>query len=255
MELNFFTCGEGYPLVVLHGLFGSSDNWQTLSKKFGEHYRVFALDLRNHGSSPHEDRFDYPALAADVREFLDAQQISEALVLGHSMGGKTAMQLAATWPERVKKLVVADIGIKGYPPHHTHILHALSRLDLPRYANRSEMDQALAADLAEPALRSFLLKNVTRDENGKFAWKNNLRAIREQYENIIAALELPTPFTGPTLFIRGSKSDYILPEDETSIRSRFPNAQFAVMEGAGHWLHAERPQEFFDVVMNFLRSP
>ncbi|MBA4150725.1 MAG: alpha/beta fold hydrolase [Verrucomicrobia bacterium] len=254
MQLNYFTCGEGFPLIILHGLLGSSDNWQILSKRFAEHYQVFALDLRNHGASPHSDRFDYPSMADDLREFMDAQQIAEAIVLGHSMGGKTAMQFAADNPDRVRKLVVADIAPKAYPPHHTEILDALWTLDLPQFEDRTETDQALAADIPQAPLRSFLLKSVTRDETGEFTWKINLRTIREQYGNITVALDIRTPFVKPTLFIRGAKSDYILPGDEEAIRSSFPAAEFVVIEGAGHWLHAEKPQEFFSAVMEFLDS-
>lgn len=254
MELNYYTCGDGFPLIVLHGLLGSSDNWQTLSKKFSEHYKVFALDLRNHGASPHSDQFDYPSMVEDLREFLDAQGINRCHLLGHSMGGKTAMQFSADHPERVEKLVVADIGPKAYPPYHTDILDALWSLDLPQFESRSDTDEALAVNIPDSPLRSFLLKSVTRDKNGKFTWKINLKTIREQYANVTAALEIKAPFTKPTLFIRGEKSEYILPEDEEKIRLLFPTAQFAAIPDAGHWLHSQKPQEFFEIANSFLRG-
>ncbi len=255
MRLNFYSCGEGFPLIVLHGLLGSSDNWQSLSKQFSEHFRVFALDLRNHGASPHSDGFDYPAMAGDLGEFMDSQGIKEAFLMGHSMGGKTSMQFAAQYPDRVRKLISADIGIKRYPLHHTKILDALWSVDLKGISSRSDLDKALAAQLPDAALRAFLMKNVKRDEQGLLNWKINLQVIREKYGNIAAALELPAPFGKPTLFMRGAHSDYVVPADESGIREYFPSAKFVTLEGAGHWLHAERPEEFADEVLKFLTAP
>jgi len=254
MQLNFYSCGEGFPLIVLHGLLGSSDNWQFLSKKFGEQYNVFALDLRNHGASPHDDVFDYSAMAEDLSEFMEARHISEAFLLGHSMGGKTAMQFATTWPHRVRKLIVADIAPKAYPPYHKHILDALWSLDLSAAKDRAELDKELALRLPEVPLRSFLLKNLMRHEDGKFTWKIDLETIREKYGNITAAPNITQSFTKPTLFIRGTASDYILPEDESDIRNYFPAAEFAIINGAGHWLHAEKPLEFLQHTMEFLEK-
>ena len=252
MQLNYNTFGAGFPLVILHGLLGSSDNWQSLAKQFSERFQVFTVDLRNHGASPHSPQFDYPSMAGDIQEFLDSHRLSEVHLLGHSMGGKVAMLFAASNPGRVRKLVIADIAPKAYPPHHTHLLDALWKLDLPSFPDRTSMDRALAADIPEAPLRAFFLKSVTRDAGGKFTWKINLKTIREQYSNIIEKPALPNPFPNPTLFIRGTQSDYILPEDEPEIRKDFPAAQFVSLEDAGHWLHAEKPHEFLQAAMDFL---
>lgn len=251
MELNFYKCGAGKPFIILHGMLGSSDNWQTLSKRFAEHFRVFAVDLRNHGRSPHNDIIDYPSMAADLGDFISAQQLKDPILLGHSMGGKVAMQFAGTFPERVEKLIVADIAPKSYPDYHTHILGALGGLDLAKFSNRSEIDSALAAKIPEAPLRQFLLKNVTRDADGPFQWKINLPALRKHYPKITANVVIEKQFDRPTLFIRGEKSDYITDADEPVIRRNFPQAQFATIQGAGHWLHAEKPDEFFRLTINF----
>ena len=254
MRLNFYTCGEGFPLVILHGLFGSSDNWQTLSRRFKESYKVFAVDLRNHGASPHDDDVSYRAMAADVREFLETEDIPTAYLLGHSMGGKVAMQFANDFPDRVSKLVVADIAPKKYPRHHDAILRALSNLDIARYKTRSEIDRALAPEIPDTAVRQFLLKNVGNSAEGELRWKINLAALRDRYDDIVAAPQLLHPFTKPTLFLRGETSDYIQSGDESVIRQYFTNNQLATIEGAGHWLHAEKPDAFFEAVHQFLQA-
>jgi esterase len=254
MELNYYSCGEGAPLIILHGLFGGSDNWQTLSKQFKEHFQIFAVDLRNHGNSPHSDAFDYPAMAEDLREFLEKHALTDALILGHSMGGKVAMQFATSNPERVRKLVVADIAPKDYPPHHEPILKAMLKLDLRKFAERAGIDAALAPDIPSAGLRQFLMKSVARSEEGGFKWKIHLRAIHDNYAKIAAAPALGHPFLKPTLFLRGEKSDYILPEDESTIRRFFPAAELKTIAGAGHWLHAEKPQEFFEITRDFLKQ-
>ena len=251
MELNYYSCGAGKPFIILHGLLGSSDNWQTLSKRFAEHFRVFAVDLRNHGKSPHDALIDYLSMAADLDAFIGKHQLRNPILLGHSMGGKVAMQFAGTFPERLEKLIVADIAPKSYPDYHTQILDALGELDLGKFSSRSEIDSALAAKISEAPLRQFLLKNVTRDADGPFRWKINLPAIREHYPKITENVLIKHPFDRPTLFIRGEKSDYITDADEPAIRRSFPHAEIATIRGAGHWLHAEKPDEFFRLTMDF----
>lgn len=252
MQLNFYTCGEGFPLIILHGLFGSSDNWQTMSKRFSEHFRVFALDQRNHGASPHNDVFDYQAMAEDVREFMDAHQLPEAIVLGHSMGGKSAMQFAATYPDRLRKLIVADIAPKDYPPHHTAILEAMATFYVAKCNSRTEIDKGLEPAIPETAVRQFLLKNVNRDSAGHFQWKIAVDIIRKNYGNILKSPEIKIPVQTPTLFLRGEKSHYIVPGDETGIQHHFPNSKIVTIPGADHWLHSEKPDQFFAAVMEFL---
>ena len=253
MRLNFYSCGEGFPLVILHGLFGSSDNWQTLAKKLKAHFAIFAVDLRNHGNSPHDNDVSYPAVARDIAEFLDEQRLLEIFLLGHSMGGKVAMQLASEFPQRIRKLIVADIAPKTYARHHDRIFAAMLALDLSQLKSRSEVDRALAPEVCDTALRQFLLKNISNDEGGRLKWKINLKALYENYSTLTAAPPLIKPFEKPALFLRGDRSDYILPDDEPLIRKHFPAAEIITIQGAGHWLHAEKPQEFFEAVREFLR--
>ena len=254
MQLHFQQYGAGQPLVILHGLFGSLTNWNSISKTFGAPYRVIAADQRNHGTSPHSDDLHYTALAADLHELFVAQGLQSAHVLGHSMGGKTAMQFALAYPELVDRLVVVDIAPRAYAPHHDDIFEAMCALNLSRYNNRSELDQALAEQLPDRAVRQFLLTNVERDDAGSFRWKINLAGLREHYGEVIAGIEADQPFVKPTLFVRGAHSDYIQPTDEPAIRALFPRATITSVAGAGHWIHAEAPAEFARVVLEFLGS-
>jgi esterase len=252
MRLNYYSCGGGFPVVILHGLFGSSDNWQTLAKKLKAHFKIFAVDLRNHGGSPHDNDVSYPALAHDLLEFLDEHRLPEIFLLGHSMGGKVAMQFASEFPEHVRKLIVADIAPKTYARHHDKIFAAMLGLDLSQFKSRGEVDRALAPQICETALRQFLLKNVSNDESGALRWKINLKGLYENYDTITAPPPLVKPFKKPALFLRGDQSDYILPDDEPLIRKHFPAAEIQSIRGTGHWLHAEKPQEFFEAVQEFL---
>lgn len=252
MELAYQSYGAGEPLVILHGLFGSRDNWHTLSRKLGARYHVFAVDQRNHGDSPHDERVDYPALADDLRGFVEQHGLHTINLLGHSMGGKTAMQFALSYPAYLARLVVADIAPRAYPPHHDDILDAMCALDLATLQTRHQLDQALAARIADTATRQLIMKNAARDDNGAFHWKVNLDAIQRNYADIAAAVAGGAPFHKPTLFIRGERSDYIADADAPQIRALFPEAQFVTLAGAGHWLHAEKPAEFFDMLTQFL---
>lgn len=252
MELAYQSYGAGAPLVILHGLFGSRDNWHMLSRKLGAHYHVFAVDQRNHGDSPHDERFDYPAMADDLRGFAEKHGLHNINLLGHSMGGKTAMQFALSYPAYLARLVVADIAPRAYPPHHDEILDTMCALDLAALQTRQQLDQALAERIDDMTTRQFIMKNVARGEDGAFRWKLNLDALRRNYDAIAAAVEGDAPFHKPTLFMRGERSDYIADADEPQIRALFPEAQIATLAGAGHWLHAEKPAEFFDMLTQFL---
>src|SRR5262245_39084435 len=194
MRLNFYSCGAGFPLVILHGLFGSSDNWQTLSKRFKEHYKVFTLDLRNHGNSPHHNDVGYPAMARDVAEFFDEQQLREAFVLGHSMGGKVAMQFANDFPQRVRRLVVADMAPRAYPRTHDDLFAAMLGLDITRYRSRGDVERALAPQIPDTVLRQFLLKNLANAETGGLKWKINLQGLHNGYDALIAPPALTQKF-------------------------------------------------------------
>jgi pimeloyl-ACP methyl ester carboxylesterase len=252
MRLHLESYGQGHPLIILHGLFGSLENWRTLSKTFSQSFQVFALDQRNHGRSPHSDVFNYRVMAEDLAEFLQQQDLSSAYLLGHSMGGKTAMQFAVTYPDRVDKLVVVDIAPKVYPPGHNEIFAGLYALDLQTLRTRQEAAALLAEKISEVSVRQFLLKNLERETSGAFRWRINLDAIHNNYDEILKGLETNRQFEKPTLFVKGGSSGYIQEGDAASIKAVFPQSQIIAIPGAGHWVHAEAPQEFVRVVLEFL---
>lgn len=252
MNLHFTAAGEGPPLIILHGLLGSADNWRSMSRRLGAHYKVFAVDLRNHGRSPHSDVFDYDVMAADLRQFVEQQALSSIMLLGHSMGGKVAMQFALDYAERVDKLVIVDIAPKLYEPSQRYLLEALRSLDLRRHQSFADVDGALAAKVSDQSLRQFLLKNLARDENGRLRWKIHLEGIYRNYDKLARGLAPERPFDKPTLFIRGGRSTYIEDYDAPLIRQIFPQAEIATLPKAGHWVHVDAPNEFFQTVLNFL---
>lgn len=252
MQLHFKESGQGRAVILLHGLFGSSDNWHPIAVRLAEAFHVFALDHRNHGQSPHSAEMDYPVMAADVDRFFAARGLESALVIGHSMGGKTAMQLALHFPHRVEKLVVADMAPRAYEASHDKIFAALLALDLPKYQTRAQIEDALAPEIPNPVLRRFLLKNLGRNPEGGFFWKINLRDIAENYWRLREPVAGEAPFAKPALFIRGGKSKYIQPEDEPLIREWFPAAQIQTIPEASHWIHADQPEEFLRLVLDFL---
>ena len=255
MQLAYQRYGAGPPLIILHGLLGSGDNWQTLSRKaFALHFEVFTVDLRNHGRSPHSATFSYPAMVEDLIEFMDTHGLATTHLIGHSMGGKTAMHLALAQPNAVRRLVVVDIAPKPYPPHHTPIFEALRSLHLDTHGSRTEIDAALAEALPAKPIRSFLLKNLQRDPDGRYRWKINLDGIYQSYSNINAGLATDGTFDGPTLFVRGGASSYVADTDIETIRLSFPGAQLATIEGAGHWVHAEKPHAFAEAALAFLNA-
>ncbi len=253
MQLYFKTYGEGYPLIILHGLFGSQENWQTLSRAWAKCYQVFAVDQRNHGHSPHHPVMNYAVMARDLREFMQAQRLSSAYVLGHSMGGKTAMQFALTYPEKVDKLIVVDIAPHAYPPQHDDILDALRSVEPGAYTKRKEIDDALARKLPDPALRQFLLKNLERADTGAFRWSIDLAAIEHNYPAITQAVQgTHARFEKPTLFIRAERSGYIRDQDMPAIRELFPYSRLATLPGVGHWVQVEARRRFARLVLAFL---
>ncbi|MBC3540808.1 alpha/beta fold hydrolase [Rufibacter sediminis] len=255
MELNYKVLGEGQPLLILHGLFGTLDNWQTLGKEFSKTYQVYLIDLRNHGRSPHSSEFSYQLMTDDLLEFLEQHQLQDAMIIGHSMGGKVAMNFALQHPEKLAKLLVADIAPKAYPPHHDEIIAGFRSIDLNSIQNRQAADDQLAQKVPDFGTRMFLLKNLYRTEDNTFAWRLNLDSIEQNLEQILGNIESETPFTKPTLFLRGANSRYIKPDqDLPQIQSLFPNARVETIENAGHWLHAEQPQEFYRLTMDFLQS-
>lgn len=251
MDLHFEAYGQGEPLIILHGLLGSADNWHSIASKLASNFKVFTLDLRNHGRSPHSSEMDYSLMARDVYDFIQSRGLRQALVLGHSMGGKTAMQLALLYPTRVRKLVVVDIAPGPYAPRHRAILRAMDSLDLVRYQTRKEMESAFAPAVADLSTRQFLLKNALRQETGGFRWRIGLRQIIQNYPRLAEAVRSERPFEKPTLFIRGEKSDYLLETDFAEIKQLFPRARLQTIPHAGHLVHVQNSAAFLELVSDF----
>ena len=246
--------GEGKPFVILHGFLGMLDNWKTLSTEFAAAgFQVHALDLRNHGKSFHSNDFNYEVMVEDVKRYCEFHQLDQILLLGHSMGGKVAMQFACLYPEKVEKLIVADIGPKYYPQHHQTILVGLSAIDFSKKPSRQEADETLASYIKDVGTRQFLLKSLHWESPGQLAFRFNLKVFVEKIEAVGKALSEEFQYDKPTLFLRGDKSNYILDSDWDAIQLQFPNAQLETISNAGHWLHAENPQEFYSNVIQFIK--
>ncbi|MBI3005277.1 MAG: alpha/beta fold hydrolase [Ignavibacteriales bacterium] len=252
MNLAFHSYGKGRPFLILHGLLGSSDNWHTLSKKFGDHFHVFTIDARNHGKSPHSDEFSYDAMAQDIKEFLQQHGLTSVSLLGHSMGGKTAMTFALKHQDLVERLVVVDIAPRNYGSEHDYIFDAMYGLKLKEFQNRKQIDESLAKSIPAFSARQFLMKNLARDQSGSFVWKMNLDGIHKNYSELNKAIESNTPFRKPALFIRGGQSTYIADSDIDGMKRLFPRATMVTIRDAGHWVHADAPDEFGRVVLDFL---
>jgi esterase len=254
MKLHAQVYGEGPVLIILHGLFGSGDNWASLAKRYGEHFEVHCLDQRNHGRSPHHPEHSYQAMAEDLGEYLDDHGLDKVCIIGHSMGGKAAMFFATDFPNRVERLLVADIGPWSYPVHHASIIQAMKALRPWEYQRRSEVEDAFAQSGLDAATRMFLLKSIYR-EQGVFAWRFNLEGLEREIEKVGQALPDSTIFEGPSLFLRGGLSPYVPEERYPEVLKHFPQATFGAIPKAGHWLHAEAPDAFFEQSMPFLSNP
>jgi esterase len=255
MKLFFRKSGAGKPLIILHGLFGMSDNWMALSKQFAENgFTVYAADARNHGRSPHSSDFNYSVMSNDVVGLMNDKDISSAVLIGHSMGAKTAMWLACENPSRVSALVVADMSPRAYAPHQQSVIAAIHSVMPDRINSRKEAEARLRETLHDEATVQFLLKNLYWNEQEKLAWRFNLDGIEKNISSIDVALPSGYHFEGNTLFIRGERSGYITDADASFIRKQFPSAQIETVTGAGHWVHAENPQGFMTLVMQFLKS-
>jgi esterase len=252
MRIHFQSFGRGTPLIILHGLFGSLENWHSISQKLAADFQVFAVEQRNHGRSPHAQEMSYQLMAEDLKEFVADQQLGAVNLLGHSMGGKTAMLFALTYPELVQKLIIVDIAPRAYSDHHREILNSLRSLDLTSFKSRTEMESQLAPSIPDLAIRRFLLKNVKRDQAGAFYWQMNLPAIEANYARLSEAVSSERPFLGPTLFIRGECSNYIRDQDLPAIEKLFPQVEHCKIADAGHWVHAEAPEAFLRTVREFL---
>lgn len=244
--------GSGQPFLILHGFLGMSDNWKTLGNQFSENFEVHLIDQRNHGRSFHSDEFSYEFLAEDLKNYITHHQLEDCIVLGHSMGGKTAMQFALTNPDLISRLIVADIAPKIYPAHHQYILKALASVDFTMHSSRKEIEVVLQQYIPEKGVIQFLMKNIYRKEKAQLAYRFNLSVLNKKYNEVVKTFFLPNQFSKPVLFLRGGNSGYIQEEDMVSIHQNFPNAQLETILNAGHWLHAERPLEFYEKVMLFL---
>lgn len=253
MLLNYKSFGEGEPLLILHGFLGSLDNWQSIAKTLSAQFNVITLDVRNHGKSFHLPIHDYSAMMEDIVFLLDHLRFEKVHIIGHSMGGKLAMLFALAHKERVNKLIIVDIAPKVYKPGHEDILHALSSLDLTNLKTRQEASDQLSEYLNDPGVVLFLLKNLERSVDGHFNWKMNFPVLSSQYENILS-FSGQGHFDNPTLFLRGSESDYILDEDLPTIQSYFPKSDCVTISHAGHWLHAENPKDFIAEAFHFLNK-
>lgn len=253
MKLFYREYGQGQPIIILHGLMGSSDNWLPQAKMLGEHYHVWVVDQRNHGQSPHSTEFNYNVLSHDILDFIQEHGIEKPVILGHSMGGKAAMNFSLAHPEKLDKLIVVDIAPKAYDVRHDHIVEALKAVPIETVQSRQEANEALAPHISSEAVRQFLLKNLLRKPEGGFGWRINLPVIDKSLEMISGGLVNDGIFEKKTLFIRGSKSDYILDEDREAIKKIFPNSTMVTME-TGHWVQAEKPEEFVQVVLSFLNA-
>lgn len=254
MKLFYREIGsQGPNVIILHGLFGSSDNWLPQAKMLSEQYRVYLPDLRNHGQSPHTDEFDYRVMAEDLKKFIDDHKIEAPAIIGHSMGGKAAMTLATHYPDIPGGLVIVDITPKAYGQQHDSILEGLLSLSVEKVKTRMEADEALARHVDQPAVRQFLLKNLQREPAGGFSWKMNLDAIARHFESVGAAIEKERVFDKPVLFIRGAKSNYVQDADLKDIQVIFPSARLLTLD-TGHWVQAEKPRELVDAVINFLEG-
>ncbi len=254
MKLAYREFGSGQPLIILHGLFGQSDNWNTLAKRFAEKgFHVFTVDQRNHGLSPHSDVWNYEVMAQDLKEFIDEHHLQNVILLGHSMGGKTVMFFEQLFPNIAQKLIVADIAPRAYEPHHDLVLKALNAVDFSDINTRKDAEAILGKYITDFGTKQFLLKNIywREDETKQMDWRFNLKIITKEYNSIV--LMVP-PFVSETqtLFIRGEKSNYITDADEQDIVNRFSDYQLKTITNSGHWIHAEQPEAFFNCVMEFI---
>ncbi|MGP1716047.1 MAG: alpha/beta fold hydrolase [Methylophilus sp.] len=248
MQLHYQTIGQGQPLILIHGLFGSADNWGSIAKHFSQQYQVISVDLRNHGRSPHSDSQTYAEMAEDLLALLDTLGLEQVDLLGHSLGGKVAMQFATDYPQHVNKLIVVDMAMRAYPDRYTQLMDTMLAVDLSQMTSRSDVDKALSADIANVRVRQFLLTNLVKNE-AQLQWRINLPALKANYATLTAAIDVN--FERPGLFIRGERSDYVQDSDITQLQQHFPQAEFVTLP-TDHWVHAEQPQLFIQTVADFL---
>jgi esterase len=247
--------GSGIPFVIIHGFLGMSDNWKTLGAQFAQNgYQVHMLDLRNHGRSFHSDEFNYDVMTQDVLEYCNYHNLKNIILLGHSMGGKVAMNVATLYPELVDKLMIADIGPKYYKPHHQEILSGLAAVDFASQPDRNQVESILQGYIPDFGTRQFLMKSLFWKEPGQLAFRFNLDVFVKEIDQVGMQLDSDRVFSKPTLFIRGGASNYVLDSDFNTIEKHFPNVDIKTIPNVGHWLHAENPSEFYNIVSSFLNN-
>lgn len=251
MKLFHKEFGSGKPLIILHGLFGFSDNWQSHAKHLSSYYRVILFDLRNHGRSPWRNTHNYEVMAADVAESLKGLGVNNGNFIGHSMGGKVLMHLALNDSSYIDKMIVVDMGIKSYPMHHQDVINAIQSVNLENITARSQVNEFLKPMLSDEGLRQFLLKNLYWKEKGVLAWRMNIEVLIDRMSDVLSALPAGE-VVKETLFIRGGLSNYILDEDIDAIENQFLNSNIITIDKAGHWVHAEAPEEFTQSILSFL---
>jgi len=256
MKLFYRHFGEGQPVIILHGIFGISDNWVTIGRKLAEKFEVFIPDQRNHGQSPHSGTFNYYSLIDDLLEFIEDHQIVNPILIGHSMGGKVAMNFVLENPAKVDQLIVVDISLREYPARqeHMNILHAMLSVNFDEVNSRGDVEHILSDTIKQKRIRLFILKNLYRIGGKRLAWRMNIQSIYDNIENVFMAVESPHTFEKSSLFIKGGASDYILEEDYKMMKGKFPNAQFKTIKGASHWVHADKPDELCAVFSKFLEK-
>ena len=254
MKLFFRKFGSGQPVVILHGLFGLSDNWVTFARQLGEHYAVYVPDLRNHGQSPHSTVFDFSSLENDITELVEEIGSDRIFLIGHSLGGKTAMFFALHHPEIVRKLVVVDISLRKSPPDSEHqlLLNAMMDVDFSEANSRSDVEKQLQQTVKSQKLRQFLMKNVYWRDRHSLDWRLNLRAINENLMSVFEGVDVSGSYPGPALFIRGGSSEYVRDSDLDDLKMKFPGSELETIANASHWVHADAPGEFYSLVKNFL---
>jgi esterase len=255
MKLFHKSYGSGPPIIILHGLFGLGDNWRTIARKLEEEYQCIIPDQRNHGRSPHDPVMNWDVMASDVHELIEDLDLDEVILMGHSMGGKVAMQFATTYPELVDKLIVVDMAPKIYPPHHKTVIKAINALDPATCKSREDAEQVLRQYIQDDeATIQFLLKNISRTPEGNFEWKANMPGIIAAYDALMQDIAAMHPYLGPTLFVKGEFSNYVSEDDMPVIRQLFPAASLVEITGAGHWIHADKPEEFVAEIHRFLSA-
>jgi len=254
LKLFYRKYGEGQPIIILHGLFGISDNWVTIGKRLAENYEVFLLDQRNHGQSPHSDTFNYYAMVDDLFEFIADHQLINPIIIGHSMGGKVAMKFALEFPSKVDKLIIVDMSIREYTARQTHIdiINTMLSVDFSKITSRKEVDDFVSKKISLVRIKQFVLKNLYHINSARFGWRINIRAVSNSLENVFEAVSSPFQFEKPTLFVKAGLSDYVPDEDKEPIRKLFPKTEFETINDASHWVHAEKPDELIKTILSFI---